>query len=267
LAQTTLNLKVSNYLAELTISRPSALNALNDELLTELERSIADLEPRDDVRVLIITGEGRAFVSGGDIAQMAGLDPVSGRAFARLGQRVFNRIEASRLPVIAAINGFAFGGGLELALACDLRMAAEEASLGLPEVGLGIIPGFGGTQRLSRICGAGAAKDLILTGRRIPAAEALAIGLVNSVHPKEELLQAARAKGELISSRSPFAVSVAKKLVTAGAEAPLQTGLEYEADAFALCLSHEDSREGLRAFVEKRPATWGRSRANEKDRP
>lgn len=251
-----LRLKVSNYVAELTISRPVALNALDQALLTQIDLSLAELESRDDVRALVITGEGRAFISGGDIAHMANLPQGTAHAFARLGQGVLSRIESSRLPVIAAINGFAFGGGLELALACDLRMAAEDATLGLPEVGLGIIPGFGGTQRLSRLCGPGVAKDLILTGRKVGASEALAVGLINSVHAKHELLDSANAQATLISSRSPFAVSLAKRLVTVGSDASLQVGLEYEADAFALCMSHGDSQEGLQAFIARRPPVW-----------
>lgn len=246
--------QVSDHVAELTIARPTHLNALDHDALSAIDDSFSALESRGDIRAVVMTGEGRAFVSGGDIAYMSRLDDVGAREFIRLGQKVLNHLEKSPLPVIAAINGFAFGGGFELALACDLRMAAQDAVLGLPEVSLGIVPAFGGTQRLVELCGYGIAKELILTGRHVDAKEALSLGLVNSVHAKDQLLPAARAKAALISSRAPMAVSLAKGLVTKSTE----TGQSRELDAFSLCMAHEDSREGLQAFVAGRAPVWGK---------
>ena len=251
-----LKIRILDCVAELTISRPDSLNSLNDSVLFQLESMIQELEIRDDVRVLIITGESRSFVSGADISYMANLDSAGFIRFIQVGNRVLSCIENSRLPVIAAINGFAFGGGCELALACDLRMASQDALIGLPEVGLGLIPGFGGTQRLARLCGIGSAKDLIFSGRKLTAQEALALGLLNSVHAGTELLKAAHDCAAQIAVQSPFAVAAAKKLITRSADVEMSVGLENELAAFATCISHDDCQEGLRAYLGKRRPVW-----------
>jgi enoyl-CoA hydratase len=260
-----LKIRILDCVAELTISRPDSLNSLNDSVLFQLESMIQELEIRDDVRVLVITGESRSFVSGADISHMASLDSARFLKFIQVGNRVLSCIENSRLPVIAAINGFAFGGGCELALACDLRMASHEALIGLPEVGLGLIPGFGGTQRLARLCGMGTAKDLIFSGRKLPAQEALALGLLNSVHTGNELLKAAHDRAVQIAAQSPFAVAVAKRLITRSADVELPVGLENELAGFARCISHKDCREGLQAYFDKRRPNWSASKESSQE--
>jgi len=184
------------------------------------------------------------------------MDPFEGRAFVQLGQRILGRIENSRMPVLAAVNGFALGGGCELALACDIRYASDRATFGQPEVNLGITPGFAGSQRLARICGPGVAKDLVLTGRVIDAQQALTIGLVAAVYPADELLSKVMETAALVASRSPVAVQMAKSAINRGYDSTFQTGSQYEVEAFALCMSHADSKEGLSAFLEKRKPKW-----------
>ena len=260
-----LKIRILDSVAELTISRPDSLNSLNDSVLLQLESMVQELEIQDDVRVLIITGESRSFVSGADISYMASLDAARFLKFIQIGNRVLSCIENSRLPVIAAINGFAFGGGCELALACDLRMASHEALIGLPEVGLGLIPGFGGTQRLARLCGIGTAKDLIFSGRKLPAQEALALGLLNSVHAGDKLLQSAYDRAVQIAVQSPFAVAVAKRLITRSADLEFAVGLENELAGFERCLLHTDSREGLQAYLNKRRPNWSASKESSQE--
>lgn len=238
---------------EVTIHRPQALNALNAEVLDALERTVAELERRDDLRGLIVTGAGeKAFVAGADITGLAELDPPAAAAFARRGQQVFQRLERCGKPVIAAVNGFALGGGCELALACHLRVFSRTAKIGLPEVGLGVIPGYGGTQRLARIVGLGRALELILTGNPIGAEEAWRIGLANRVVEPEELPAAARQLAAAITARAPRAVSLALEAVLAGHGLPLEQGLQVERSHFALAAATGDWREGVRAFLEKR---------------
>lgn len=236
----------------LTISRPQALNALHTDLLIEMHKVLAGIHYDEEIRVLIITGEGKAFVAGADISEMAGMSSLDAREFALLGSSVFSTIEEMEKPVIAAVNGFALGGGCELALACDIRLASEKAKLGQPEVGLGITPGFGGTQRLMRIIGPAKAKELIYTGKTIDAQEALNIGLVNHVYPVEALMEEAKKMAKEIAAKAPAAVHFCKRAMNDGYEMDLQRGLQLEADLFALCFSTADQSEGMQAFLEKR---------------
>ncbi len=250
-----LTYQVEDHIGVVTIRRPQALNALNQDVLMELAAVSEVITQDPQVRVAIFTGEGRAFVAGADITQIAGLEDVfAAREFAILGQSVFNEIAALPLPTIAALNGFALGGGLELALACDLRVASRKAKLGLPEVGLGLIPGFGGTQRLPRLIGRGRALDLIFTGRHVPAEEALSLGLVNRVG--EDALGTAKELAAVILKNGPVALALAKEAVGRGENLDLQEALEIEADLFGLACATQDMREGTRAFLEKRPAQF-----------
>ncbi|OLD67458.1 MAG: hypothetical protein AUI52_00510 [Acidobacteria bacterium 13_1_40CM_2_68_10] len=247
-------------IARITISRPEKLNALDRQTVQEIDRVVASAGQDPSVGVLIITGAGeKAFVAGADIGELASQTPVEGTAYARAGQAVLDRLERLGKPSIAAINGYALGGGLELAMACTLRVAAESAKLGQPEVALGIIPGYGGTQRLARLVGAGRALEMILTGEPIDAREALRIGLLNRVVPAAELLPAAEALARTILTRGPVALRYALQAVHEGLQTTLNEGLSMEAALFGLCCATEDMREGTRAFVEKRkPAFKGR---------
>ena len=239
--------------AQVTITRPKALNALNDATLTELERIFADVRQDDDVKGVLVTGDGpKSFVAGADISELAELSPVGAQEASAKGQRVFDAIASCPKPVVAAVNGFALGGGLELALACHLRFAADTARLGLPEVTLGLIPGYGGTQRLTRICGEGRALELILSGDMIVADRAAEIGLVNRVVPAAELLETAEGFLRKILSRGPVAVRFALDAVRGGADLPIERGLARERDLFGLCFASDDMREGTQAFLEKR---------------
>ncbi|HHY34239.1 MAG TPA: hypothetical protein GX510_01165 [Firmicutes bacterium] len=240
-------------IAVVSINRPHVLNALNREVLLKLKKVLEELESSPDVRAVIITGAGdKSFVAGADIAGMVQMTPDDAREFSRLGHETFGFIDAMSKPVIAAVNGYALGGGLELALACDIRVAAENARLGQPEVGLGIIPGFGGTQRLSRLVGPGRAKDLIFTGRTVTAGEALSMGLVEYVVPQGEALSFARKVALQILEKSPSAVTRAKSAINRGLDIHLEQGLRLEEEEFSLCFSHPDQKEGMQAFLEKR---------------
>ena len=241
----------------ITLNRPKSLNALNQATLEELSQ-LADLIAKDEsVKVVILTGSGdKAFVAGADITQMQPMSAIEGRNFGKLGQAVFNKIENLPQPVIGAINGFALGGGCELAMACDIRYASEKAKFGQPEVSLGITPGFAGTQRLPRLVGKGRAKELLYTGDIIDANEAYRLGLVNKVVPAEELMQAVKALAEKILSRAPVAVQLCKAAVNEGLDTDLETGTAYEAEVFGLCFSTADQKEGMAAFVEKRKAQF-----------
>ncbi len=240
-------------IAVVTVNRPQALNALNQQTLVELQGAFADLSNNEAVQVIILTGSGeKAFVAGADIAAMQPLSALDARQFAKLGHEVMGAIEKSPKPVIAAVNGFALGGGCELALACDIRLASEKARFGQPEVNLGVIPGFGGTQRLARLVGKGVALELLLTGDLIDAAEAYRIGLVNKVVPQAELLEAAKKMAARILSKGPCAVKLAKEAVRNGLEMDLDKANQYEADLFGLCFASSDQKEGMQAFLEKR---------------
>jgi enoyl-CoA hydratase len=244
-------------LALITIDRPKVLNALNQLSMTELEQVFLDLRQNDAVRAVLLTGAGeKAFVAGADIGELASLSPLEGERLAIRGQRIFHLIETCGKPVIACINGFALGGGCELALACTLRIASSNARLGQPEVKIGIIPGYGGTQRLPRLIGKGAALKMILTGEVISAAEALRLGLVDEVVEAAQLLPRAEQIAQTIAGMAPLAIRDAIRAVNSGYDLPLASGLELEASLFGLACSTDDKTEGARAFLEKRAPQW-----------
>lgn len=255
-----LDYDTARQVAIVTINRPKVLNALNTATLDELRRTMLELQRDEVVRVAIVTGAGeKAFVAGADINELAVQSPVSGREHALIGQHVFDLIENLGKPVIAAVNGFALGGGCELAMACTLRIAADTSSFGQPEINLGILPGYGGTQRLPRLVGKGRALELMLAGKPITAAAALGMGLVNRVVPAAELMTHARALASELASRAPIATRYILTAVNRGLEMPLAEGLQHEATLFGLVAATEDMREGTKAFLEKRkPAFTGR---------
>ncbi len=241
----------------LTIQRPKVLNALNVEVLRALRRAIDNVSGRGATRCLILTGAGdRAFVAGADIAEMQGMTRRDAHAFARSGHETLDALDKLAFPVIAAVNGFALGGGTELALACDFIYASEKAKFGQPEVNLGVIPGFGGTQRLARRVGIAMARELIYTGAIIDAAEAARIGLANRVFPADQLLAETRKAAELIAQKGPLAISQAKRVTADGLDNLLADGNELEVEAFAACFETADQREGMAAFLEKRTPTF-----------
>jgi enoyl-CoA hydratase len=245
-------LKKERHIGILSINRPNALNALNSLVLDELKDAIELINNDEDIHVLIFTGEGRAFVAGADIGEMKSMNPVEARAFAEKGISLFRKIELMEKPVIAAVNGFALGGGCELSMCCDIRIASEKAKFGQPEVGIGITPGFAGTQRLPRLIGEGRAKELIFTCDVIGADEAYRIGLVNKVVPAEELMTVAMELANKIVQKSQLAVRYAKTAINRGIETDLDTGMSIEKDLFGLCFATEDQKEGMGAFLEKR---------------
>jgi len=231
------------------LNRPHVRNILDSGILTELENNLAELENDTETKVIIITGTGN-FCAGANVKELMEKHPVEAETFSRLGHKVFNHIENMGKPVIAAVNGYALGGGCELAMACDIRIAGENAKFGQPEVNLGLIPGFGGTQRLTRLVGIGKAKELILTGRIIDAKEAESIGLVNNVVKNDELIEEAEKIAQLIAEKSPIAIKMAKNLINNTRE--INRGLEMEMVSFSLCFSSQDHVEGMNAFLEKR---------------
>jgi len=246
--------ETKDNIAYITINRPDALNALNLDVLAELEQAVEQAEKDPSALVLIITGEGRAFVAGADISQMKDFTPDEARAFGEYGNKVFTKIESLAKPVIAAVNGFALGGGCELCMACDIRIASEKAKFGQPEVGLGITPGFGGTQRLPRIVGMSKAKELIFTAQNIGADEALRIGLVSQVVPGDELMNAAADMAGKIAKNAQIAVRESKAAINKGMQCDIVTGTAFESQAFALCFSTEDQKDAMTAFVNKEKA-------------
>lgn len=250
-------LSIELPLAIVTLNRPAKMNALNRATLTDLVAAFAHLRGLVGLRAIILTGAGdKAFAAGADIAELATLDAVAGHALSQRGNEVFQAIAEFPIPIIAALNGMALGGGLELAMACTLRLAAEHAKLGQPEVKLGLIPGYGGTQRLARLIGSGPALELILAGDPISATEALRVGLVNHVLPAAELLPAAEALARRIAANAPLAVSFCLEAVRQGLDMSLAQGLAHEASLFGLVCSTGDMKEGTRAFLDKRPARF-----------
>jgi len=238
------------------VNRPDALNALNAEVIGELDAVFDEIVADAEVGAAILTGEGRAFVAGADIAAMQKMNPAEGKDFMLRGQAVMQKIEDLKKPVIAAVNGFALGGGCELAMACDIRLASDKAKFGQPEVNLGIVPGFGGTQRLPRLVGRGMAKLLIFSAETIGAEEALRIGLADRVYPAEELLDKAIELAETLLSKGPIAIAQAKEAINRGLDTDLKSGVSLEADAQCTCFATEDKAEGMAAFLEKRPAKF-----------
>lgn len=253
MAYQTIILEIDGPLATLTFNRPDKLNALSRDLLQEFSQALADIQLNPALRVLILTGQGRAFMAGADVRQFLGFDSRSAHEFIRQGQAAINKLEALPIPVIAAVNGFALGGGCEMALACDLIYASENARFGQPEINLGLMPGFGGSQRLARLVGRGLAKELCLTGRAVEAHEAKAMGLAAQVFPSASLLSECRRIALDLAAKSRFALGQIKRVINLGFDLDLPSALELEAQAFALCFASTDPHEGVKAFLEKRP--------------
>lgn len=246
-------LETDGSIAVLTINRPKALNALNTETLNELNQVLTEIEADDSIKVVILTGAGnKAFVAGADISEMVNFTAAEGRAFGMRASEPFFKLQNMRQVTIAAVNGFALGGGCEISMACDIRIASDNAKFGQPECGLGIIPGFGGTQRLARLVGMGRAKELIFTCQNIDAQEAYRIGLVNKVVPQEELMDTAKKMAKRIAGNASYAVSIAKKAINNGYDMDIRNAVEYEANLFGLTCSTHDKQEGMTAFLEKR---------------
>jgi enoyl-CoA hydratase len=240
------------YVGTITINRPKEMNALNSEVLKELNDTL-DAVDLDAVRCLIITGAGdRAFAAGADIGQMATATKEAGMEYSRFGNEVFQKIEEFPIPVIAAINGVALGGGCELSMSCDIRLASESALFGQPEVGLGITPGFGGTQRMARLIGEGKAKEYILTARNFKAPEALSVGLVQAVYPAEELMPQAQKMAKRIAENAPIAVRMSKRSINGSSQTDTPAGIDLEVEDFGTCFGTQDQREAMAAFIEKR---------------
>ena len=244
----------------LTMNRPEALNALNEQVLRDLDAALDQAAAQDDILVLVLTGAGRSFVAGADIAQMKDLSPMEAKRFGLFGNGVFLKLENFPKPVIAAVNGFALGGGCELAMSCDIRVASEKAKFGQPEVGLGITPGFGGTQRLARIVGTSNAMELILTAKTISAAQAQEMGLVSHVYPPEELMDKALELAQAIAANAQVAVGESKAAIRRGLQTDMATGAAFEAEAFALCFATEDQKDAMTAFVNKEKVTGFKNR-------
>jgi len=241
-----------NNVCTVKINNPAALNALNSSILKELDNALDTIEKNPEVSVLIITGEGRAFVAGADISEMLNMDVAQAKNFGDFGARVFRKIETLSKPVIAAVNGFALGGGCELAMACDIRIAADNAKFGQPEVGLGITPGFSGTYRMPKLVGVAKAKELIFTGNVINAAEAHAIGLVNQVVKPEELMETVMKMANTIASKAPIAIKYSKEAIEYGLNNNAEKAIENEANLFSKCFSSQDQKDGMEAFIGKK---------------
>jgi enoyl-CoA hydratase len=245
---------IDSGIATVTFNRPKALNALSNDLLSEFDHALDEIIQDESIRALILTGSGdKAFIAGADITELATFSTLQAKVFAQTGHDIINRLPELPIPVIAAVNGYALGGGSEMALACDFIYASKTAMFGLPEITLGLIPGFGGTQRLPRLIGRNLAKELIFTGKMISAEEAEKIGLVNRVSSPESLLDDVWKTARSISAKGRVALRAAKQAINAGIETDLSTGCRFEIDAFALCMASEDAKEGTQAFIEKRP--------------
>ncbi len=249
--------EITEGIATITFNRPKALNALNNALLDEFSDALEKINEDEEIRVLVLTGSGeKAFVAGADITELATFGPLQAKIFAKKGQSVIGKLQSLSIPAIAAVNGFALGGGSEMALACDFIYASENATFGLPEINLGIIPGFGGTQRLPRLIGASLAKEMIFTGKMVPAPEAREYGLVNKICAPDQLMDEAMKTARTIAAKGRVSLRAAKQAVNGGLNADLHTGLDIECDAFALCMASEDAKEGTTAFLEKRKADF-----------
>ena len=249
--------EIEDNIALITFNRPKALNALNNALIAELSDALDDISDNTDIRVLILTGAGdKSFVAGADITELAKFNPLEAKLFSEKGQATIFKLQALSIPVIAAVNGFALGGGSEIALACDFIYASERAKFGLPEITLGIIPGFGGTQRLPRLIGQNAAKELIFTGKMIAAEEAKELGLVNRVFPADALMDQVRKTAQAIASRGRVSLRAAKQAINRGLNVDIATGCQIEVEAFSLCMTSPDAKEGTSAFLEKRKAEF-----------
>lgn len=251
-----LEVTVADYIATITMNRPQAMNALNSNVVAELEAAVTELGANDDVRVIVITGAGKAFVAGADIKQMNSLELQDFRTFIANGQKAMYAIDLCEKPVIAAINGFALGGGCELALACDFRVASEKAKFGFPEVNLGLFPGFGGTQRAPRFIGRGYASEMTFTGEMIDAAEALRVGLVNHVYPADELMESVMKIAKTIASKAPIAVARSKTAIKMAGDTTLEAGLAFERESMSMVFPTKDRAEGMDAFINKRKAEF-----------
>ncbi len=249
--------KVENEIALIRFNRPKALNALNQDLLTEFSQALDEIAENEEIRVLVLTGTGdKAFVAGADITELAKFNPLEAKLFSRKGQTTINKLQELAIPVIAAVNGFALGGGSEIALACDFIYASENANFGLPEITLGLIPGFGGTQRLPRLVGSNLAKELVFTGKMLSAAEAKDVGLVNKICTTNDLLKDVMKTARVIALKGKVSLRAAKEVINNGLNVDLQTGCNIEIDAFAVCMASEDAKEGTSAFLEKRKADF-----------
>lgn len=252
----TIRYETRGDIAVATIDRPEALNALNSDVLRDLDQVVSQVEADREVRAFLLTGAGRAFVAGADIGEQQALDVASARKFSQVGSALFRRIEKLEIPTIAAVNGFCLGGGCELAMSFDIILASEKARFGQPEVGLGITPGFSGTQRLPRRVGVARAKELLFSGRMISAAEAEKIGLVNGVYAPEALMDAALDMARSFTKNAPVAIKYVKASVDRGMQTDIDGGIALENELYAMCFATEDCKEGLTAFLEKRPAVF-----------
>jgi enoyl-CoA hydratase len=248
--------EIQDAVALIKINRPKALNALNSATLDDLGAAAREVACNDAVRVVIVTGEGKAFVAGADIQEMLSMSPMEAVAFSQKGHLIISLLEQMNKPVIAAVNGYALGGGLEVALACDMIYASEKARIGFPEVTLGILPGFGGTQRTARLVGIARAKELVFTGKVITAAEGYEMGIVNKVVPDEQLMEAVRELAAKMLSAGPVGIGLAKACINKSIHVDIDTGLDFEAKSFGICFGTEDQREGMTAFLEKRTPTY-----------
>ena len=252
--------EIESSLATITFNRPKAMNALNKALIEELSMALDNIASNEDIRVLILTGAGdKSFVAGADINELATFNPLEAKLFSIKGHQTIHKLQTLSIPVIAAVNGFALGGGSEIALACDFVYASKNAKFGLPEITLGIIPGFGGTQRLPRLIGKNLAKEMIFTGKMIDAVEAKEIGIVNQVHEAEDLMEAVQKTAVQIALKGKASLRAAKEAINKGMEVNLNTGCDIEIDAFSLCMASTDAKEGTSAFLEKRKAIFNGS--------
>ncbi len=248
--------EVKDKIAIITMNRPAALNALNDDTLKELDMAVDEIEKNKSIKGAIITGSGKSFIAGADIGQMSTYDPIQARAYMERGQGVLNKIEKSKKPFLAAINGYALGGGCEISMACDFRFASEKAVFGQPEVNLGIIPGFGGTQRLPRLVNTGLAKELIYSARMVKAEEALRIGLVNRICEADKLMDESLSIMKEIAAKPASAIRASKDAINNGLDGDIYKALELEIQLISLCFAGKDQKEGMKAFLEKRQANF-----------